>query len=42
MDETPDGNWFLVKVGLGVELKTDRDTLVVHRKSDYPFSNSRR
>jgi hypothetical protein len=40
MGETPDGNWFLVKMGLGVELKTNWDTLVIHFESDDPFSNS--
>ena len=35
MDETPNGNWFLVKMGLRVELKTNRAIPVVHRKSDY-------
>jgi hypothetical protein len=38
MDETPDGAiGLLVKMGLGVELKSNRDTPVVHFESDTLF-----
>src|ERR1700732_3797524 len=42
INDASDGDWLEVKMCMGVELKRDRHTAVIHSKCDYPFSNSAR